>query len=157
AEAAAHEVEALRLAEPTQNLWTIGVAHWASSTLYLVKGDWATARALLDRGLTVTRAGSLTVTLYHTLASLACVLAQLGDTGKAFECIREAAEGFEGRAASGQVGLLGWGYYLLARASLLLDRTAEAQRLGERALEFSRLHPGFAAHAHYLFGDVAVH
>ena len=40
---------------------------------------------------------------------------------------------------------------------LLLGRLDEARALGDRAIESSPCHPGFAAHALYLFGDIATH
>jgi len=51
----------------------------------------------------------------------------------------------------------GWTYHALGRACLLLDRLDEARRLANRALEFSPSHLGFAAHALYLLGDIAIH
>jgi predicted protein tyrosine phosphatase len=45
----------------------------------------------------------------------------------------------------------------LGHAALLLDRLDEAQRLGDRAVEYSPSQPGFAAHALHLLGDIATH
>ena len=50
AEAAEHEAEAIRLAEPTHHAFTIGLAHRAAGTLHLLKGDW-TQGAVTDRAL----------------------------------------------------------------------------------------------------------
>src|SRR4029434_9260061 len=58
---------------------------------------------------------------------------------------------------SGIVGPEGWAYHLLGRTCLLLGRIDEAQRLGARAVESSPCHPGFAAHALHLLGDIATH
>ena len=41
--------------------------------------------------------------------------------------------------------------------ALLLGRLDEARRLGDRAVEYSPSHPGFAAHALHLLGDIATH
>jgi tetratricopeptide (TPR) repeat protein len=38
---------------------------------------------------------------------------------------------------------------------LLLGHSDEARRLGDRAVEFSPHHPGFAAHALHLLGEIA--
>ena len=38
-----------------------------------------------------------------------------------------------------------------------LGAQGEARRLGDRAVESSAGHPGFAAHAQHLLGDVATH
>jgi tetratricopeptide (TPR) repeat protein len=40
---------------------------------------------------------------------------------------------------------------------VLLGRLDEARRLGDRAVESSPLHLGFAAHALHLLGDIATH
>jgi hypothetical protein len=45
----------------------------------------------------------------------------------------------------------------LGRAALLPGRLDEAQRLGDRAVEYSPSQPGFAAHALHLLGDIATH
>jgi hypothetical protein len=39
----------------------------------------------------------------------------------------------------------------------VLGRLDDAQRLGDRAVEFSPRQPGFAAHALHLLGDIATH
>jgi tetratricopeptide (TPR) repeat protein len=51
----------------------------------------------------------------------------------------------------------GWDYVSLGRACLLLGDLNEARGLGDRAVEFSPHHPGFAAHAMHLLADVASH
>jgi tetratricopeptide (TPR) repeat protein len=45
----------------------------------------------------------------------------------------------------------------MGRACLLLCRLDEARRLADRALESSPSHPGYAAHALHLLGDIATH
>jgi tetratricopeptide (TPR) repeat protein len=39
----------------------------------------------------------------------------------------------------------------------MLGRLDEARHLGDRALESSPSHPGYAAHALHLLGDIAIH
>ncbi|HEV8675861.1 MAG TPA: ATP-binding protein [Methylomirabilota bacterium] len=51
----------------------------------------------------------------------------------------------------------GWGYHALGRACLGLGRLDEARRLADRALGSLPRHPGFAAHARHLLGDIATH
>jgi tetratricopeptide (TPR) repeat protein len=46
---------------------------------------------------------------------------------------------------------------MLGRACLLLGQIDEARHLHDRAIEFSPHHPGFAAHALHLLGDIATH
>jgi tetratricopeptide (TPR) repeat protein len=57
----------------------------------------------------------------------------------------------------GIVSLNGWAYHCLGHACFLLGWLEEARRLGDRAIESSPSHPGFAAHALHLLGDIATH
>jgi tetratricopeptide (TPR) repeat protein len=91
------------------------------------------------------------------VASSAWVLAQLGEASEALNRLREGEQLLEGFGARGIVGQRGWAYHSLGRACLLLDELDEARRLGDRAVEFSPRHPGFAAHALHLLGDIAAH
>ena len=85
------------------------------------------------------------------------MLAQLGETTEALNRLLEGEEILERSAGRGFVGNLGWSYHALGRGSLLLGRLDEARRLGDRAVEFSPRHPGFAAQALHLLGDLATH
>jgi tetratricopeptide (TPR) repeat protein len=156
AEAADHAAEALRLAAPTRHSFTIGFAHLAAGTLGLLKGDWAGARSRLDHAIGVLRTGNVALLLPFAVPSSALVLAQLGEAMEAATALEESERLLEREAASGIVGRLGWAYHSLGRASLLLGRLDEAQRLGSRAVEFSPRQPGFMAHALRLLGDIAV-
>jgi tetratricopeptide (TPR) repeat protein len=57
-EAAEHEAEALRLAEPTRQAFTVGFAHRAAGMLHLLKGDWVKARSVIEHWITVLRTGT---------------------------------------------------------------------------------------------------
>ena len=157
AEAAEYEAEAIRLAEPTQHAFTVGLAHFAAGTLHLLKGDWAKARSLIEHGIAVVRTGNVVLQLPDAVASSAWVLAQLGEASEALNRLREGEQLLERHAARGIVGHRGWAYHSLGRACLLLGRLDEARRLGDRAVESSPSHPGFAAHALHLLGDIATH
>jgi tetratricopeptide (TPR) repeat protein len=157
AEAAGYEAEAIRLAEPTHHAFTVGYAHLAAGTLHLGKGDWATARSLLDRGIAVFRTGNVILQLPWAVASSAWVMAQLDEASEALTRLREGEELVERAAARGIVGWRAWHHHQLGRACLLLGRLDEARRLGDRAVESSLRQPGFAAHAQYLLGDIATH
>jgi class 3 adenylate cyclase/tetratricopeptide (TPR) repeat protein len=156
AEAAEYEAEAIRLAQPTQHAYTIGLAH-AAGTLHLLKGDWAKARSLIEHGIAVLRTGNVVVLLPGAVASSAWVLAQLGEAGEALNRLREGEQLLERQAARGYVSNLGWSYHALGRACLLLGRLDEARHLGDHAVESSPSQPGFAAHALHLLGDIATH
>ena len=155
AEAAKHEAEAIRLAEPTHHAFTVAFAHSAAGTLHLLKGDWVKARSLFDRGMAVIRSGNVLL-LNPAVTSSALVLAQVGEASEALNQLREGEQLLERQVASGIVGTSGWNYYSLGRTSLLLGRLDEARRFGDRAVECSPHHPGFAAHAQQLLGDIAI-
>jgi class 3 adenylate cyclase/tetratricopeptide (TPR) repeat protein len=157
AEAAEHEAKAIRLAETTRHAFTVGLAYRAAGTLHLLKGDWAKARSLTEHRITVLRTGNLVNLLPSGVAASAWVLAQFGEASEALNRLREGKQLLDHQAARGLVGDLGRGYQSLGRAALLLGRLDEARRLGDRAVEFSSSHPGFAAHALHLLGDIATH
>ena len=153
AEAAKHQDEALRLAQPTQHAPSVGVAHFAASMLYLQKGDWTRARSLTERLVAVIRTGNVMIMLPPAVSSSAWVLAQLGESSDALNRIREGEQLVELDAKNQR----NWSYQALGRACLLLGRLEDARRLGNRAIEFSSSQPGFAAHALQLLGDIATH
>jgi class 3 adenylate cyclase/tetratricopeptide (TPR) repeat protein len=157
AEAVEYEAEAIRLAETTQRPFSVGMAHYGAGLLHLAKGEWAKARSLIDRGIEVIRAGNVVLMLPIVVASSASILAQLGEATEALNRLRECERLLEGQAARGVVLFLGWDYHLLGRAWLVLGQLDEAQRLGVRAAEASLVHPGFAAHALHLLGDIATY
>ena len=156
-EAAEHAADALRLAEPTQHASTVGLAHRAAGMLHLIKGDWAKARSLCEHGFAVFRTGNVAIQLPSALAASAWALAQLGEATEALNQIRLGEQVIERFTATGIVGHLAWSYQSLGRAALLLGRSDEARRLGDRAVELSPRHPGFAAYALHLLGDIATH
>jgi tetratricopeptide (TPR) repeat protein len=148
---------AIRLAEPTQHAYTVGLAHIGAGEVHLRRGDWATARPLFEHSTAVLMAGNVAVLLAHTIASSAWVLAQLGEASEALSRLREGEQLQERQNASGHVGLRGWRYLGLGRAGLVLGRLDDARRLGDRAVESAPRQPGVAAHALHLLGDVATH
>jgi tetratricopeptide (TPR) repeat protein len=157
AEAAQYEAEVLRLAEPTQHAFTVGQALRAAGTLHVLKGDWAKARSLVEHSIAVIRTGNVVLLLPWAVPPSAWVLAQLGETSEALNRLREGEELLEHQAARGIVAGRAWAYHSLGRACLLLGRLDEARRLGDRAIELSPRHHGFAAHALHLLGDIATH
>jgi class 3 adenylate cyclase/DNA-binding SARP family transcriptional activator len=154
AEAAEHEAEALRLAEPMQHApVTVGVAHFGASLRHLYEGKWVQARSLMERWIAVCRTGNILIMLPPALSSCAWVLAQLGERSEALNLLREGEQLIERE----EMNQRGWTYQALGRAALLLDRLDEARRLANRALESSPSHFGFAAHAQCLLGEIAIH
>jgi len=157
AEAAEYQAEAIRLAESAHHPFTMGQVYRAAATLHLLKGDWAKARSLLEHGIAVLRTGNVVLVLPAAVASSAWVLAQLGEASEALSLLQEGEQLLERQAARGIVLQRGWDYRSLGRACLLLGRLDEARSLGDLAVESSLGHPGFAAHALHLLGDIATH
>jgi class 3 adenylate cyclase/tetratricopeptide (TPR) repeat protein len=155
AEAAEREAEAVRLAESTSNAPTVALAHFGGGTLHLVRGDWARARSVIERWITVVRTGNVLIQLPWAVASSAWAMAQVGEAGEAAERLHEGEQLLDRLAEKGIVGIRGWAYQALGRACLLLGRHDEARSLGERAVASSPRHPGFEAHALHLLGDIA--
>jgi tetratricopeptide (TPR) repeat protein len=155
--AAEDAAEMIRLAESTQHASSVSLAYWAAGMLRLLEGDWAKARSLLEHDIVVTRAGNVMLILPLAVAASAWVLAQLGEASEATSRLREGEELLERYATGGHVSNVAWACFQLGHAYLLLGRLDEAQRLGDRALASSPRHPGFAAHALHLLGDIATH
>jgi tetratricopeptide (TPR) repeat protein len=157
AEAAKYEAEAIQLAEPTRHAHTIGFAQFAGSMLHLLKGDWAKARLLVEHWINTCLELQTPSLLPWAVASFAWALAQIGEAGEALSRVREAEELLEGQAAREIGQHRSWAYGALGRACLLLGRLDDARRLGHRSIESSQRHPGFAAHALHLLGDIMSH
>jgi class 3 adenylate cyclase/tetratricopeptide (TPR) repeat protein len=151
----AYEAEVIRLAEPTQHAYAVGLAHWAAGTLHLARGDWSRARTPIEHCIVVLRTGHVVLHLSIAVASSAWVLAQLGETEEALIRLQEGEQLLEREAASGMVGRLGVIYLALGRAAMVLGRLDQAQALGDRALAATAVYPGFAAHVQHLIGDLA--
>jgi tetratricopeptide (TPR) repeat protein len=153
-EAAKYEAEAIQLAEPTQHAHTIGWAYFAASILHLFRGDWGTARSLVENWI---GRGTVTMLRPWAVASSAWALAQIGDVEGALSRVKEAERLLDEQAASGIVGHRGWAYLAVSRACLLLGRLDMARDLGDCAVASSQRQPGFRAHALHLLGDLAAH
>lgn len=157
AEAAPYEAEAIRLAEPTHHAFTVGVAYRGAGALHLLKGDWTKARSLIEHGTAVLRTGNIVLHIPWAVASSAWVLAQVGEASEALNRLQEGEQLVERQETTGIVSWRGWAYHSLGRACLRLGRLDEAANLADRAVESSARHPGVAAHALHLLGDIATH
>ena len=105
----------------------------------------------------VIRAGNVGLLLPQLVVFSAWVLARLGEASEGLSRLREGEQLLERTAARGNVHFLGSRYERLGRAALVLGRLDDAQRLGDRAVEYSPRQPGYAAHALHLLGDIATH
>ncbi len=157
AEAAVHEAEAIRLAAPTHHAFTVGQAQWAAATLHLLRGDWVEARSSIEHWIAAVRTGNVVIVLPWAIAPSAWVLAQLGEPSESLNRLSEGEQLLEHQVTRGIIGHRGWAYHSLGRAALVLGRLDEARNWGDRALESSHCHSGYAAHALHLLGDIATH
>ncbi len=156
AEAAEYEAEAIRVAEWTQHAFTVGFAYAFPST-HLLKGEWTKARSQIERGVAAIRTGNVVVQLPYAVALSSWVLAQLGEASEALSRLREAEELLERVSVRGIVAQHARAYHSLGRTCLLLGRLDEARNFADRTIKFSLRHPGCAAYASHLLGDIGTH
>jgi class 3 adenylate cyclase/tetratricopeptide (TPR) repeat protein len=148
--------DAIRFTEQTHHAdGVVARVHLAVGRLYLLSGDWAQARLVIERGLTVARTSAL-VHLPGLITHSAWALAELGDVGVALVQLEEGEKVLERSNAGGITGLKGLYYQVLGRTALQLGLRDEAQRLGERSMQWSPSQPGIRAHALHLLGDIAI-
>jgi class 3 adenylate cyclase/tetratricopeptide (TPR) repeat protein len=156
-QAAKDGAEMVRIAESMQVVVMVSTSYWTAGVVRLWQGDWAKARSLLEHGLARARAGNLMLVLPLAVPASAWALAQLGEASEASSRVQEGEGLLERYAAAGHVSNLAWACNMLGHACFVLGRLDEAERMGDRALESSPHHPGFAAHALHLLGDIATH
>jgi tetratricopeptide (TPR) repeat protein len=156
-EAAKYEVECIRLAEPTQNAYTISGAYYTAGELRLLRGDWGKALALIERATAALRAGNVVLTLPLAVTASAWALAQLGETREALERVQEGGQLLERLGARGVLVFHGYSYVALAHACLLLGQLDEARHMAERVSSSGAFEPGLVARARQLLGDISMH
>jgi class 3 adenylate cyclase/tetratricopeptide (TPR) repeat protein len=156
AEAGELESEAIRLAEETQQVYAIGLAHFVAGWVHLQRGAWAQAHRPIDRATAVMRTGNVANMLATSVACSAWILAQLGDADKALDRLREGERLFE-QLSAGRSYTEGGVLHGLGYGGLALGRLDVAQRIALRALEVTSLHLGWRALALHLLGDIATH
>ena len=92
AEAATHAADGIRVAEATHHPNSIAIAHYAAGLLDLLRGDWTSARASIERPIALYRAGNAVMVARTAVCSSAWVLAQLGDGDQAESRLREGED-----------------------------------------------------------------
>jgi class 3 adenylate cyclase/tetratricopeptide (TPR) repeat protein len=156
-EAATLEAETRKLAEKTQQAFSIGLVHQGATGLYIAKGEWAKARESIERLLAVVRPVDIAHFIPSALANSALVQAQLGEKDEAMSRLGEAQELLDQKLARGNLAGAGRTAHLLGSACLLLGHIENAQRLASRALEASKGEPTFAPRVLLLLADIASH
>jgi class 3 adenylate cyclase/tetratricopeptide (TPR) repeat protein len=157
ADAAKHAAEAIKLAEPTQRSFTIGLVHQSEATIYLLQGHWRKALSSIERAMAQFRAGNIGLQLPIVIAQSGWALAELGEAGDALSRLRESEQILEREVTSeqkhGHMNTLKW----LGRAYLALGQLKQAQRLADHAIGRWPDRDGYVVHFLRLLGDVATH
>ena len=148
--------EAFQLAGPTHYAWAFGRLHFQAGYLWLLKGDWAQARARFEHSVAAYRMGNVRLELPDVVAHSAWALSQLGEQSEALSRIHEAEKLAAPFAAKG-IAMVSRTYHALGRACLALGRLDEAQRLGKCACDFAPGGDRTNAHVVHLLGDIATH
>ena len=157
AKAARYEAEMFRLAELKHHNYTVGQANYYAGSFRLLKGDWMMARLQIERCIDLYRSGNVLLQLPQAIASSAWSHAGFGELNEALARQHEAEPLLLSREAKGVTFALDTGYRFLSRAALISGRLDEAQRLADRAVEFSNSYGWNAAHILQLLGDIATH
>lgn len=154
AEAARHHAEATRIAEATQHAFTRCLAHFAGGLLFILKGDWAQARPLIESWIAVSKSANFTNHPWGA-STLAWTLSQLGETTLARDRFQEGAKLLELPSANRSLVQRLWGHHAMAHSALRLGLLNEACRQAERGLAASEGYSGFSARALQMLGEIA--
>jgi tetratricopeptide (TPR) repeat protein len=155
AEAVPHGQKMLQFAGSARSDYAAGLAHLAVGWCLVAQGEWPQARPHIVRGTADYRKGNVVLALPHGVASSAWLLAQIGEMTEALACLHEGQNLLERGIGRGTIDQAGMDYHWLGRAALVLGRLDDARRLADRSLQCSPSHPGYAAHALHLLGDIA--
>ena len=147
--------EAIRIAETVNQPFSLTIAYHGAGVLSLRQGDLSTAIPLLERGLGLCQAGSVS----HVFAALAVAL------GVAYALCGRVAETLPLlEHVAGPSTSIRWPQYVspflwVGEASLLAGCLEDAMLLACRALEHAcaRKERGYQAHALWLRGEIAMH
>jgi tetratricopeptide (TPR) repeat protein len=157
ADAAKHAAEAIKLAEPTQRSFTIGLVHQSEATIYLLQGNWRKALSSIERAMALYRAGNIGLQLPIVIAQSGWALAELVEAGAALNRLRECEQILERESVSerkhGHMNTLKW----LGRAYLALGQLDKAQRLADHVTGLWPDRDGQVVHFLRLLGDVATY
>ena len=157
ADAAKHAAEAIKLAEPTQRSFTIGLVHQSEATIYLLQGHWRKALSSIGRAIAQFRAGNIGLQLPIVIAQSGWALAELGEAGDALSRLRESEQILEREVASEQKHSHMNTLKCLGRAYLALGQLNQVQRLADHAIGRWPDRDGYVVHFLRLLGDVATH
>jgi tetratricopeptide (TPR) repeat protein len=154
AEAIAHGVKAVRIAEAVDQPWDLIAAYRGMSLPYLSKGEIQTVIPLLEQCLGLCQVWEISGWFAVIAAQLGYAYALSGQMSKALPLLEQAVGQSPSRSVY-HARLLGY----LSEAYLLDGRPDDALPLAISALELSRSRQerGFQAYALRLLGEIAAH
>jgi tetratricopeptide (TPR) repeat protein len=156
AEGSAVIAELLRLADAVAQPYHMASALIWGGGFYRRQGAFHTAIPMLEQGLALCQAASITQFSPVAVSTLGAAYACVGRTAEALPLLNQMLE----RIATGSYTIY-QGPVLadLSEAYLHVDRVEEARACADRLLDLSRTHTGrgYEAHACRLLGDVAMH
>jgi class 3 adenylate cyclase/tetratricopeptide (TPR) repeat protein len=126
--------DAIRAAEQSNHPYSIAYAYYGAGILFLVKGDFDHAIALLERGLAVCDAAEIVVQRPLVASCLGAAYAFVGRLDEAHRLLESSVEHTASmRRLAGQAMRVAW----LSGAYMLAGRTDEAEVLARRGLELA--------------------
>jgi class 3 adenylate cyclase/tetratricopeptide (TPR) repeat protein len=147
--------EGVRIGEETDHPVSLLHVNCSLGVLYLVKGEFERAVSVLGRAMMICQEKQIPVYVPLVAPRLGVAYLQLGRIGEALPFLER---GVDESASAGRVGFLSLHTAWRAEGYLLDGRADEAQKLAERAYEFSIQHKerGHGALALKLLGDIAL-
>jgi predicted ATPase len=146
--------EALRIADETDNLYSVTNAHIGLGTLHLRQGGVDRAIQLLERAVSLSRDGNSLVQLSQSMSALGACLTLAGRVEEALSLLELA---LETAAATGSMASHSLCMARLAEGKLLAGHTREASELATRTLDATRTYKerGQEAWVRHVLGEIA--
>jgi len=156
-EAAACEAETIKLAEKTEDAFSIAYIHLVAVSLYTSRGDWAKAHARVEQWLALIQTADIKHLISFALAFSAFVLARLGRADEAMSRLGEAEKVVEQQVRRGNLIHVPAVCQLLGRACVVLGRIENAQRVAQQAMEGCARRPETLPQVLLVLADIAGH
>jgi tetratricopeptide (TPR) repeat protein len=89
-EAERYADQAIRLAEPMQHAYSIGLSQWTASVAHLLQGNWSHVRSRVEQAIAAFRTADAVLAMPLAVAHAAWALARLGELSDARDRLLEA-------------------------------------------------------------------
>ena len=155
AEGISYGEEGVQIAKEIDHSVSLIHVNCSLGVLFLLKGDFEKAIAVLERALKICQSANTPVYGPFVSARLGSAYANFG---RISEGLIYLEHGLENSAAVGRVGFLSLNMVWLSEGYLLSGRVEEANKLAERAVKVSKQHKelGHGVLALKLLGDIAL-